>query len=114
MIRCNEEEIALLLASLVDLSNSFVSGSYTNDSSLINTSVSNHIRGGEVVHNKLEFAFFYPFRDLLRHTCSTHLGCFVIGCNAFVRWNKILLIISCLKRKYLFHASVEEKCDMGI
>lgn len=114
MIRSNEQEVILLLAALVDLTNSLVGCSNTNDSGLVNTSVANHIRGSKVVHHELELALLNTLAHLFSDASSAHLRSQVVGSNTFVGWDEILLLVSDFEREDLLNSSVEEESDMGI
>ena len=114
MIRSNEEEIILFLARLINLTNSLIRSLNTNDSSLINPSMANHIRRCEVIHDELELLLSNTLRDLLRDASSAHLWCLVVGWNALVGWDQILGRVSGLKRKDLLYASIKEEGDMSV
>jgi hypothetical protein len=114
VVRGDEKEVAFLLAGLIDLANSLVGSGNTNDSGLVDTSVSNHVRGCEVVHDEFEFALRHSLAYLLCYACSAHLRCFVVGSNTLVRGNEILLLITSLEREDLLNSSIEEERDVSI
>lgn len=109
MIRSDEEDIAVLLAGLVDDTDGLVRGSDTLDSSLVDTSVANHVWGSKVVHDKLELALAQTLGHLLTNTGSAHLGVEVVGGNAG-RGNHITL----LTRELLLDTTVEEERNVGV
>src|SRR6266550_721363 len=109
MVRCDEEDIAFLLAGLVNLADSLVGSSDPDNGGLVNTGVSNHIRGCKVVHDELELAFRHSLADLLCDARGTHFRCLIIGRNTLVGGNKILLLIPSLEREDLLNSSIEKK-----
>jgi hypothetical protein len=114
MIRSNEKHVAFFLASLINLPNALIGFGNTNYGRLIDTGMSNHVRGSKVVHDELEFILRHTLTDLLCNTCSAHLWCLVISSNALIRRDKILLLISCFEGEDFFDTSIEEKRYMGV
>ena len=57
VVGSDEKDIIFLLAGLVNFADGLVSSGNADDGGLVDTSVSNHIRGREVIHDKLKFAF---------------------------------------------------------
>lgn len=55
MIRCDEQNVALLFTFFVYISNRPVCGCYGFDRGLIHPGVSHHVRRSEIVHYKLIF-----------------------------------------------------------
>lgn len=79
VISGNEENVVVLLAGLVDLTNGLVGGSNTLDGSLVHTSVADHIRWGEVVHDEIKLALTNALRHLGTDSGCAHLGVKVVG-----------------------------------
>jgi len=114
VIRSNEEHVTLLLAALVNNTNSLVSGSNTDDGSLVNTGVANHIWRSKVVHNEFEFAFLYTLAHLQGNTSCAHLRSLVVGSDALVGWDQILLLISDFQWEDLLNTSIEEESNVSV
>ena len=73
MIRSNEENIVVLLAGLINLTNGLVRSSNTLDSGIVDAGVTNHVGRGKVVHNELELVLADTLGHFLTHIRSTHL-----------------------------------------
>lgn len=82
VISGDEQNVVVLLASLVDLANGLVSGSNTLDGGLVHASVANHVRRGEVVHDKVELVLAKAFSHLGTDSSCTHLWVKIVGSNS--------------------------------
>lgn len=110
----DEEDVALLLASLEDLANGLVGGRATNDGSFVYTSVADHVGGCEVVHDEGEALLAETLHDLVGNTIGRHLRGLVVGRNGLVGGNEILTLVTDLKREDLLDTTVEEEGDVGV
>lgn len=109
MVGSDHENVVVLHTSLVDLTNGLVGGSDTLDSSFVHTSVANHVRGREVVHDKVELALTETLGHLGTDTSSTHLGVKIVGSHAG-RGDHV----ADLARELFLNAAVEEESDVGV
>lgn len=110
----DEEDVAVLLASLIDLANGLVRGRAANDGSLVHTSVTNHVGRSKVVHDEGELALTKTLDNLLGDTVGAHLGSLVVGGDALVGGHKILALVTDLEREHLLNTTVEKEGDVGI
>jgi hypothetical protein len=97
VIGSHTQHVASFFTRIIDCLDGFVCGANGNDSSVINTSVSNlrhrinkganvrkrtyHIRRGKVAHDKVKFAALDNLGNLVCDILHAHFGLFVIGCN---------------------------------
>lgn len=109
MVRGNEENIAILLARFVDLTNGLVRGSNTLDSGVVGTGVTNHVGGSKVVHDELELALFNTLGHLLTHTRGAHLRVKVVSSDLGRRNH-----IPHFTGELLLDTAVEEESNVGI
>lgn len=110
----DEQDVALLLARLVDLADGLVGGLDTDEGCLVHTRVADHVWWGKVVHHEGVLVLTQALGDLLGHTSSGHLGCLVVGGHRLVGRNEILGLVALLEVESLLHTTVEEECDVGV
>lgn len=109
MVGSDEEKVVVLLASLVDLANGLVGGSNTLNSSVVDTSVANHVRRSKVVHDELELALANAVGHLLANTGGAHLRVLVV-CGDLRRGNHV----AHLTGELLLNTTVEEESNVGV
>ena len=109
MVCSNEEEVVVLLASLVDLTNGLVGSSHTLDSSVVDTGVTNHVGRSKVVHDKVELALSNTLGHLLTNTRGAHLRVLVV-CGNLGRRNHV----PHLTGELLLNTTVEEESNVGV
>lgn len=109
MISGNEEHVIVLLAGLVDLTNGLVGSSNTLDGSLVHTSVADHIRGCEVVHDEIKLALTNALRHLITDGGGAHLGVKVVGGHSG-RGDHV----TNLTRELLLNTTVEEESNVRV
>jgi len=109
MVGSDEQKVVVLLASLVDLANGLVGGSNTLNSSVVDTSVANHVGGSKVVHDELELVLANALGHLLANTGGAHLRVLVVGGN-LGRGDHV----AHLTRELLLNTTVEEEGNMGV
>lgn len=109
MIRSDEEHIALLLAGFIDDTDGLVGSSNTLNGSFVLTSVANHVRRSEVVHDEFELALSNAVGHLLTDGLSAHLGVQVVGRNLW-GWDHVADLAS----ELLLNTTVEEESDVSV
>lgn len=109
MVRSDEEYIAMLLAGFIDGTDGLVGSSNTLNGSFILTSVTNHVRRSEVVHDKLELALTNAVGHLLTDGLGAHLGVQVVGRN-LGGWDHVADLAS----ELLLNTTIEEESDMSV
>lgn len=109
MVGSDEEKVVVLLASLVDLANGLVGGSNTLNSSVVDTSVANHVRRSKVVHDELELALGNALSCLLTNTGGAHLRVLVVR-GDLGRGNHV----AHLTGELLLNTTVEEESNVGV
>ena len=109
MIGSDHEDIVVLDAGLVDLTNGLVGGSDTLNSSLVDTSVTHHVRGSEVVHNEVEVLLSKTLGHLGADLGSAHLGVKIVGSHAG-RGNHVTDFAG----ELLLDTAVEEESDVSV
>jgi hypothetical protein len=109
VVGSDEESVSVGLASLVNLANSLVGLGHSLDSRLVHTSVANHVRRGEVVHDKLVFALGNTLSHLLGDSHGGHLGLLVVSGDLGRRDHVAVLAIV-----LHFLATVEEESDVSV
>lgn len=109
MVGGDEQDVAVLLAGLVDDTDGLVGGSNTLDGSLVDTGVTNHVGGSKVVHDKLEVALAKALGHLVTHGGSAHLGLEVIGGNLGRRDH-----VADLAGELLLNTTVEEESNVSV
>lgn len=105
----DEQNVSVLLASLVDFTNGLVGGGDTLDGGLVHTGVTDHVGRSEVVHDELEFTLGDALGHLLADGFGAHLGLMVVGRNLGRRDH-----IAHLARELLLDTSVEEESDVRV
>lgn len=81
MVGGDEQDVARLLARLVDDAHGLVGVRDGLNGGLVHTRVADHVWGCEVAHHKLVRVGLDDFRDLLCHSTDAHLRLLVVGCN---------------------------------
>lgn len=114
VIGCDEEDVALLLAALKNLANGLVGGLTADDSSVIDTSMTNHVRRGKVIHDEGEFLLTQALDNLVGDTIGRHLRCKIVGSDRLVGGDEILGLITGFEREDLLNTAIEEKGDVSI
>lgn len=109
MVRGDEENVVVLLARLVDLTNSLVGGGNTLDGGLVHSSVANHIGRSEVVHDEVKVVLAETLRHLGANSGSAHLGVKIVGSNSG-RGDHV----TGLAGEVLLDTAVEEESDVSI
>lgn len=109
MIGGNEENVVVLLSGLEDLTDSLVGGSDTLDSSLVHTSVADHVRWSKVVHNEVELVLTDTLGHLLTNTSGAHLRVEVIS-GHLGRWDHVADFTG----ELLLDTAVEEEGNVSI
>lgn len=109
VIGSDEQNVVVLLASLVDLANGLVSGSNTLDGSLVHASVANHVGRSEVVHDKVELLLAKALSHLGTDSSCTHLWVKIVGSNSGRRDH-----IAHFTGEILLDATVEEESDVSV
>lgn len=105
----NEQNVVVLLASLIDLANGLVSGSNTLDGGLVHAGVANHVGRGEVVHDKVELLLAKALSHLGTDGSCTHLWVKIVGSNSGRRDH-----IAGFAREILFDTTVKEESDVSV
>lgn len=114
VVRGDEEDVALLLAAIEDLANGLVGGRAADNGSLVHAGVANHVRGGKVVHDEGELLLGETLDNLVGNAIGGHLGGEVVGGDRLVGGDKILGLVSGLKREDLLNTAVEEEGDVSV
>lgn len=109
MVGRDKKNVSVLLARLENVANGLVSLSHTFNGSLVNTSVSDHIRRREIVHDKLELALADTLSNLLTHSGSAHLRLEIV-CGDARRGDHIPLFTG----ELLLDTTVEEKGNVSV
>jgi len=109
VIGSDHENVTVLLACLVDLTDGLVGSSNALNGSLVHTGVANHVGRGEVVHNEVEFVLANALSHLGTNTGSAHLGVKIVG-GHFGGGDHV----ADLAGELLLNAAVEEESDVGI
>lgn len=109
MVGGDHEDVVVLLAGLVDLTNGLIGGGNTLKGGLIHTSVANHVRRGEIVHDKVELVLAQALGHLTTNLGSAHLRVQIVGGDPR-RGNHI----TDLTRELLFNTTVEEEGNVGV
>lgn len=109
MVRSDEEDVSMLLAGLIHTSDSLVSRRNALNASLVHSSMANHVRRSEVVHQELEFLLSNSLRKLVSYGSGTHFRIQVISGNLW-GWDQFTLFAL----ELLLNASVEEERDVGV
>ena len=109
MIGSDEENVVVLLARLVDLTNGLVSGSDTLDGGLVDTSVANHVGRSKVVHDEVKLALANALGHLSTDLRGAHLGVKVVGGNLGRRDH-----VTDLSRELLLNTTVEEESNVSV
>lgn len=109
MIRCDEENVALLFTFFVYISNCLVCSCYGFDRSFIHTGMSHHVRGSKIIHYKLISVLRNAFTEFIGDRQCAHFRLQIIRRN-LGGWNHV----ADLTRELLLHPAVEEEGDMGV
>lgn len=109
MVGSDHENVVVLLAGLIDLTDGLIGGSNTLNGGLVHTSVANHIRRGEVVHDEVELVLTNSLSHLGTDTGSAHLGVEIVGGHTR-RGDHV----ADLARELLLNTAVEEESDVGV
>ena len=108
MIRRDEQNVAVLLAGLVDPADGLVGCGDTLDRGLVDTSVADHVRG-----RKLFMTNLTALRNALGHTVGdgggTHLGVQIVG-GHLGRGDHVAVLAG----ELLLDTAVEEEGDVGV
>ena len=108
------EDVALLLAALKNLADGLVSGLAANDSGIVDTSVTNHIRRSKVVHDEGELLLAQTLDNLVGDAIGRHLRGKIVGSDGLVGGNQILRLVAGLERERLLNTTVEEEGDVSV
>lgn len=114
------ENVASLLACLVDGLDSLVSGVDGLDGCIVDTSVADlsfsidlhcthHVRRSKVAHDKVKLVRLYDLGDLVGNSLHTHLGLLVVGGDLGRGDHDALLALV-----LLLNTAVEEEGDVGV
>lgn len=109
MVGSDHENVVVLLAGLIDLTDGLIGGSNTLNGGLVHTSVANHIGRGEVVHDEVEVVLTNSLGHLGTDTGSAHLGVKIVGGHTR-RGDHV----ADLAGELLLNTAVEEESDVGI
>ena len=109
MVSSDKQNIAILLASLVDCTNGLIRSGYTLNSGFIHTGMANHVRWSKVIHHELEFILADTLGHLLANTLSAHLRIKVVGSDLGRRNH-----VAHFTGKLLFDSTVEEERDVRV
>ncbi len=109
VISSDEEDVAAFLALVVDLLDGLVGLRAGFNSCLVDTSVADHIRRCEVVHQELELACLNPFAKLLGNSHGAHFRLEVV-CGYLWRRHHLTLFVL----KLLLDTTVEKEGNVSI
>jgi hypothetical protein len=109
VISSDEECVSALLALVVNLLDGLVGLCASLDSCLVDSSVADHVRWCEVVHEELKFASLNPLAELLGNSHGAHCGLEIIR-RYLRRRNHLALLVL----KLLLDTTVEEEGDVGV
>lgn len=109
MVRRDEQNVSVILASLDDAANRLIRSRNTLSSSLVDTGMTNHIRGSKVVHDEIELVLSESLAHLVADVGGAHLGVLVV-CGDLGRGDQVAL----LARELLLDTAVEEEGDVGV
>lgn len=109
VVGSDTQNVASLLASVIDSLDSLVGSSNSDDGSIVITSMADHVGRSKVAHDEFVFAGLDDFGDLVCDSLDAHLGLFVV-CGDLGGRNHVSL----LALELLLDTSVEEEGDMGI
>lgn len=109
VIGSDEKDVVVLDAGLVDGSNGSIGSLDTLDSSLVDSSVSDHVGRGEVAHDEGVLAGLDLLSNLVTNRGSRHLRLQVVG-GDFGRGDQITV----LTLELGLGTSVEEEGDVGV
>lgn len=109
VVGSDEKDVVVLDTGLVDGSNSSISSLDTLDSSLVDSSVSDHIGRGKVAHDEGVLAGLDLLGNFITNSSSRHLGFQVVG-GDLGRGNQVTVLTVELG----LGTSVEEEGDVGV
>jgi hypothetical protein len=75
----NAKNVTSLFTSIIDRLDSLVGSSNSNDSSIVITSVTDHVGGSKVAHDEFVLAGLDDLGNLVGDTLNRHLGLLVVG-----------------------------------
>lgn len=114
MVGGDEKNVVLLLARLVDLPNGLVGGLHSLESSLVDTSVANHVGWCKVVHDEWVLLLLDSLGNLLCDASGAHLWGKIVRGDGLVGGDEILGLVTLLEREDLLDTTVEEEGDVGV
>lgn len=109
VIGSNAKNVASLFTCVVNSLDSLVGSSNSNNSSVVITSMTNHVGRSKVAHDEFVFARFDNFGDLVGDTLDAHLGLLVVSSD-LGRGDHV----SFLALELLLDTSIEEEGDVGV
>jgi hypothetical protein len=109
VIGSNAKNVTSLFTSVVNSLDSLVGSSDSDNSSIVITSVTNHIRRSKVAHDELVVASLDDFGDLVGDTLDTHFRLLVISSDLGGGDH-----VSLLALELLLDTTVEEEGNVGV
>jgi hypothetical protein len=109
VIGSNAKNVTSLFTSVVNSLDSLVGSSDSNNSSIVITSVTDHVGGSKVAHDEFVVASLDDFGDLVGDTLDTHFRLLVVSSD-LGGWDHVSL----LALELLLDTSVEEEGNVGV
>jgi len=109
VIGSNAKNVASLFTSIVNSLDSLVGCANSNNSSIVITSVTDHIGRSKVAHDEFVFARLDNFGNLVGDTLDTHLGLLVVSSDLGGGDH-----VSLLALELLLDTTVEEEGNVGV